>query len=143
MRIAFYKGTHKGLPGVYNRLVRWWTKGIYSHCELVFDDGLCGSSSFMDGGVRFKTIDFNLDKWDIVEISNKYETDATIWFATHQGDKYDIMGNIHLVVGAVGDDKNKWFCNEAVAAALGIIEPWRFDPNSFSALVNSTMKEPS
>ena len=63
MQVAFYKGTRSGLSGLFNRLVRWWTRGPYSHCEVVFTDEpskdggvLCGSSSKLDGGVRLKFV---------------------------------------------------------------------------------------
>jgi hypothetical protein len=137
MIIAFYKSTHTGLPGIYNRLVRWWTKGIYSHCELLFSDGICASSSYMDGGVRFKQIDLDITKWDFVRVPDHLEVNARLWFKMHQGDRYDLLGNLHFVIGAVSDDKNKWFCSEAVASALGIKEAWRFSPNELAAILNS------
>lgn len=60
MKIAFYKATRPGLQGIFNVLVRWWTRGPYSHTELVLEErhglSLCGSSSFIDGGVRLKWI---------------------------------------------------------------------------------------
>jgi hypothetical protein len=137
MYIAFYKATHSGLPGIYNRLVRWWTRGIYSHCEIVFGNGLCASASYMDGGVRFKQIDLAIAKWDFIRVPDWMKPAAHEWFARHVGEKYDLMGNLHFVVAAVPDDKDKWCCSEAVAAALGIEEPWRFDPNSLAALLHS------
>lgn len=137
MIIAFYKATHSGLPGIYNRLVRWWTKGEYSHCEILFSDGICASSSYMDGGVRFKKIDLDITKWDFVRVPDELEVYARIWFITRQKDKYDLLGNLHFIIGAVPDDKNKWFCSEAVAAALRIKDPWRFNPNELAAILKS------
>ncbi len=139
MIIAFYKSTPKGIKGLYNRLVRWWCRGTYSHCEILFSDGLCASSSFMDGGVRFKQINLNPHHWDFIRVPDWLERDARVWFATYEGCKYDVLGNLHFVVGLVADDKRKWFCSEAVAAALGVTEPWRFDPNSLAALLHSIM----
>ena len=31
----------------------------------------------------------------------------------------------------VEDDRSKYFCSEAVSAALGFADGWRFDPNTF------------
>lgn len=139
MRAAFYKGTHAGLPGVYNRLVRWWCRSTYSHVELVFDDGQAASSSYMDGGVRFKAIDFDRALWDFVAVPPALEPGARAWFEQHRGQAYDLLGNLHFVVGGIGDDKSKWFCSESVAAALGIEQPWRYDPATlYSALAFST-----
>lgn len=67
MKLALYKSTRPGLPGLYNRLVRWWTDSEYSHCELVFSDGMCGSSSWLDGGVRLKRIELDPDHWDVID----------------------------------------------------------------------------
>ena len=52
MKAAFYKGTRPGLQGIYSRAVRAIDRGPYSHCELVFSDGLSASASYIDGGVR-------------------------------------------------------------------------------------------
>jgi len=68
MKIAFYKGTRAGVAGIYNRGVRAIDAGKYSHCEIIFSDGVSASSSFMDGGVRFKEIEYNSANWDIIEI---------------------------------------------------------------------------
>lgn len=133
LRAAFYRGTHAGMPGVYNRGVRWWTRSQYSHVELVFATGWSASASYMDGGVRFKVIDFNDDKWDFVDIPNVTEAQAWAWFEQHRGAGYDILGNVHFVLSAVGDDKSKWFCSEAVGAALGMPNPERFDPGTLHA----------
>ncbi|WP_198116939.1 hypothetical protein [Massilia rhizosphaerae] len=137
LRAAFYKGTHAGVPGVYNRLVRWWTRSPYSHVELIFHDGEeAASSSFMDGGVRFKKIDFDLALWDFVDLPGALEASAHQWFANHVGQAYDLLGNLHFVVSAIGDDKRKWFCSEAVAAALGMPDPARFDPGTLHAALS-------
>lgn len=128
-RAAFYKSTHAGLPGLYNRAVRWITHSQYSHCELIFSDGMAASSSFMDGGVRFKSdIDFNTDKWDFIKLPDELELAARTWFNKHTGDKYDIKGNLHFIFGAIGDNADKEFCSEALAAALDVPDPWRFSP---------------
>lgn len=127
MKIAFYKGTHDGWRGLYNVLVRWWTKSPYSHCEVVFSNGLSASSSWFDKGVRFKLIDYNPERWDFLEIDED-EGPVYDWFVKHLGEKYDILGNIHFVLGFIPDDTNKWSCSEALAAAFGIKEPYRVYP---------------
>lgn len=136
LRVAFYKGTHPGLPGVYNRLVRWWTRSPYSHAELVFASGHAASSSAMDGGVRFKVIDFEPERWDFVDVPAGLARAAWQWFEAHEGQAYDLLGNLHFVISAVGDDKRKWFCSEAVAAALGMPDPERFDPGTLHAALS-------
>jgi hypothetical protein len=142
LRAAFYKGTHAGLPGVYNRLVRWWTRSPYSHVELLFIENgvpgrwLAASASYMDGGVRHKVIDFDPALWDFVELPDNLWSDAWEWFLEHDEQAYDLLGNLHFVFSAIGDDKRKWFCSEACAAALGMPDPERFDPGTLHAALS-------
>lgn len=140
MIVAFYKGTHEGISGLYNVIVRAWDRGTYSHCEVIFSDNISASASFIDGGVRFKNISYSTDNWDFVDIGNADEHSAREWFIKHQGQGYDLKGNLHFVIGFIGDSKKKWFCSEAVAASLGFKEPWRFTPNTLHAAL-STMKD--
>ena len=130
MRAAFYKGTRPKIQGLYNILVRAVTKGVYSHCELVFSDGQCASSSFIDGGVRFKRIDFDSDHWDFIDLPDELEPKAREWFEKHNHQHYDILGNVRFVFWPVSEEKNKWFCSEAMAKALGLDQAWRYDPNT-------------
>lgn len=134
-RIAFYKGTRPGIPGVYNRLVRARGRGPYSHVELCFSDGWCASASFADKGVRFKQMELNSDNWDIIELPIEWEAAAYQWFIDHEGKSYDLWGNIHLTVGFVSDSGDKYFCSEAIAAALLINQPWRLEPNALYYVV--------
>lgn len=135
MIVAFYKGTRPGLAGIYNRGVRIVTKGVYSHAELIFSDGISASASFADGGVRFKQIDYDPSKWDFVEIPDRLEPRIRAWFEDHEGDLYDILGNVHFLVPLVGDSKSRWCCSEALGAAIGIPDAWRFHPNSLYAIL--------
>jgi hypothetical protein len=129
MNAAFYKGTRPGLHGVYNRAVRLWTRGPYSHCELVFGDGIAASASLMDGGVRMKRIDFDAAKWDFVPLPWADAARARRWFIDRDGMPYDVLGNLRFVVPPLPDAPLRFFCSEAVLAALGFAEAWRFCPN--------------
>ena len=134
MKCAFYKATLPGVQGLYSRLVRFIDRGAYSHCELVFSDGMSASSSFLDRGVRFKQIDFDPAKWDIVEVTGD-EKSARQWFNAHAGQPYDLIGTARFIFGVIPPSQKKWFCSEAVAAALGMNEPWRYGPcGLFAAL---------
>lgn len=136
LRAAFYKAP--GLP--YNYLVRWWDRGPYSHCELQFSDGMAASSSFMDGGVRFKAIDWNPDNWDFIDLPDHLEVDARAWFEANKGAKYDWLGNVRFLLGFLPNGKDQFFCSEAVAAALGFTDPWRFTPNSLASALERMTK---
>ena len=136
MRAAFYKATRPGLQGLYSRAVRWIDRGAYSHCELVFSDGLSGSASYIDGGVRLKRIDYDTERWDFVALPDSLEPAARAWFELHHGEPYDLLGNLRFVFFMVREGRG-WFCSEAMAAALGMREPWRFGPNGLTALLRS------
>lgn len=125
MKVAFYKGRKR----VFNRLVSWWTRGPYSHCELVLDNGVSVSSSFMDGGVRYKHIDFAPDLWDFIEVGPEYPAIKDRIYAKC-GRKYDWRGLIGFVFRRAGEDRGKEFCSEFVMDLLWYSEPWRFDPNT-------------
>lgn len=142
MQIAFYKGTRPGLAGVFNRAVRWWTRGPYSHCELILwrlADGraVCGSSSNLDGGVRRKIIDLDPDHWDIVDARWANQSKALTWFYLHEGQQYDKAGLFGFVWRRGDGDKRKWWCSEALAAATGLADAWRFCPNTLAAVAKS------
>lgn len=134
MKIALYKSTHTGVSGLYNRLVRWWDRGPYSHCEIIFSDGKSASSSYLDKGVRFKDIVYDPAKWEFFDIPERYEPAARAWFETHEGQGYDLVGNIRFAFGFLKCPEDKWFCSEAIGAALGIVEPWRLSPNGIAAV---------
>lgn len=137
MRLAFYRGTRPGVAGVYNRGVRVVTKGKYSHCEAIFSDGMSASASFADGGVRFKLIIYDPAHWDFIEIPDVLEPRIRKWFEDHDGDLYDLLGNVHFLVPFVGDSKFRWCCSEALGAAIGLADAWRFHPNSLYAILST------
>jgi len=139
MIAAFYKGTRPGLQGIANRAIRFVDRGEYSHCELIFSDGISASSSLMDGGVRFKEIHFKPEHWDFVDLPED-ETAARRWFTIHAGQKYDIWGDARFIIGLARHSNDRWFCSEAMAEALGIPESWRFGPNGLASILRWRIK---
>jgi hypothetical protein len=139
-RLAFYKAKKH----LFNILVCWWTRGKYSHVEAIYEgpnsneEYLCASSSGVDGGVRFKWMKLPADTWDIVDISFDH-LDTKNWFTLHKGDKYDFLGLFGFVLRRGIQNKNKWFCSEAVAESLEMIDSWRFDPNTLYSVIMSNV----
>lgn len=136
MKIAFYKGTRPFPQSLFNQAVRWWTGGAYSHCEIVFSDGMSASSSFLDGGVRFKKIDYDDDHWDFIDFKQD-ESSARKWFYLHENQKYDVLNLLGFIWRRKDGSKKKFTCSEACATALGFEEPWRYDPNSLYSMIKS------
>ena len=143
MNVAFYKSTRPGVQGIYSRAVRWIDRGPYSHCELVFSDGLSASASYIDGGVRFKRIDYDPAHWDFVELPAAAEPFAREWFRANAGAPYDLMGNVRFVLPWLADSERGWFCSEALGAALGWKEPWRYGPNGAAAMARTMYSQPA
>ena len=136
MQIAFYRGRKR----LFNRVTSWWLRGPYSHCELVLGTdhlglSICASSSVMDGGVRVKHMPLDPANWDLVTVAGEPDQ-AWAWLRMHEGDGYDFLGLFGFVARALGHDKERWVCSEAVAAMLGIPDSWRFDPCSLWAAVS-------
>ena len=44
-------------------------------------------------------------------------------------------GVLSMFFGWVRDDDGRWFCSEALMAALGFDEAWRFGPNGAAAAI--------
>jgi hypothetical protein len=136
MKIAFYKGTRKGVSGIYSVGVRFVTNSPYSHCEMIFSDGISASASFIDKGVRFKNIDYsNSHDWDFIDIPDRYEKYAFDWFKANNGKPYDLLGNLHFLIGFIRGNDGDWFCSEALASALGIEGAEKYDPGMLHSLL--------
>ena len=136
--LALFKGTRPGMDGVYNRIGRFLDRGPYSHCEMVFSERISASSSYIDGGVRFKAIGYSsVGNWDFLPIpdaSGGIEQQARQWFLARSGLRYDVWGNIRFATNFARDSPDKWFCSEACMAALGFVEAFRYGPSGGAVL---------
>lgn len=114
MKIAFYKGLAYGR--LIDRLVCICTLSKFSHCEIVFSDGLCVSSSFRDGGVRFKPIDLN-HKWEVFEVECSVVEEESIrsFFNLHEDSRYNLIGALASWIGFTVRSNDQFFCSEIVA----------------------------
>lgn len=138
MKFAFYKKHN----AVYDALIRWWENGTYSHVEAIiteFDDGVTFTIASSKPGVGVRTITQTLpaSDWDILEAPGD-PVAVGQWFKDHAGEKYDYLGIFGMVLRPIMADVSKrYFCSEAVAEALGIEDPWRFDPNGLHAILKA------
>jgi len=132
--IAFYKG-HGGnfWQRCQDRAIRFFTRGKYSHCEIVISLDMlnseyeCYSASPRDGGVRNKHMPLPPSKWDFAATEAYYD-EVTNFYDLHQGKKYDWLGVLGFVL-RTRQRPNRYFCSEYIAEFLGFPEPWRFSPN--------------
>lgn len=134
MKIALYRGTRSGWSGLFSLLVRLWTRSSFSHCELILPGELSASASWLDGGVRLKHINYaaHPERWVILDVEGD-EAYAMWWFRERLGKSYDILGLLGFIWPSRGG-KDKWFCSEAIMAALGYSEAHRFHPGHLHAL---------
>jgi hypothetical protein len=133
MKVALYKGKRGGFAGAFDASVRWWTRGAYSHVELIFSNGMSASASARDGGVRFKDIEYHPDRWDIIEIEADEEY-ARAFFEKRVGLGYDYFGLFGFVWRPHSGSALLWFCSEIVMGALKFDDPWQFNPNMVGAI---------
>jgi hypothetical protein len=138
MRLASYTGTRPGWAGLFNRAVRAWLVIPYSHSELVFSDGMAFSCSWLDGGARFKRIEFSPEHWDVIDIPATYDEAITRQWAqamVDRGTAYSLLILAAFVVPPllrlVGQRRE--VCSTAIALALGIKDQRRFDPAELAA----------
>jgi hypothetical protein len=142
LKIAFYKAWVKG--DLKDKLISIWTLGPYSHCELIFSDGISFSSSWRDDGigVRYKEIYYLPNRWDFIEIpTTDQELKMRSWCdaRTEEKAKYDWRGIIQFVIPFIKQNDEDWFCSEICIAALnhgGVLDWSTFNsPNSFYKLL--------
>jgi hypothetical protein len=117
MQIAFYKA-----PGKFiDRAIRWWTKGKYSHCELVFSNGDWFSADAWQNKVRFERVRPNPEHWDIVDLAVTLKEELLIraWCDSQEGKGYDYIGVVLTQVLSLDiEDPKRYFCSELCVAAL-------------------------
>lgn len=117
MQIAFYKGEGR----LFDKLIRWWTGGKYSHCELVFSDNTWFSADAWENKVRYTSFDYNVTNWDFVTLTlnSKEELGVRAWCDSKVGKKYDWLGVVLCQVLKVGiENPDRYWCSEVCARAL-------------------------
>jgi len=124
-----YLALYKGRGTLFNRLIRFWTRSAYSHCELVLPDGRWLSASAMDGGVRAKRIELDLEHWDLIPVPWADARQILHLFEKHQGNGYDWLGLFgSQLLPLTIDNRRRMFCSEFCAAALGFPLAQRYSP---------------
>lgn len=136
--LAFYKGkADNRLYHFYDTITRLFTRGLYSHCEIVISkqDGLyeCYSSSIRDGGVRVKTMKLDSSHWDLILLNISKEQVLDFYKQTANC-SYDLLGALGIVLG-LRQHPHKYFCSEwCYDAIINKQNGWRFSPNDLYAL---------
>jgi len=129
--VAFYKA-NQPKANWKDKLIAKYTKGPYSHCEIIID-GYMYSSSPRDGGVRKKKhiVDTNVWEYVFVDIESK---NTLQFFGLTKGCKYDWLGILGFVI-PLKDRTNEWFCSEWCSTTLRISDYkklWKLEPSKIS-----------
>jgi len=148
--LAFYKV--KPEDGIADKAIKLWTRGPYSHVEIVVKDknsptGFTQRSFRLETGYREIPHTFDKDTWDYRMIKiNDY--DRYIKFSESlKGAKYDMLGIIFSQIVPLGiEDRKRWFCSEYCTHAILVagtsdkrlwyVKPERVHPNKLAKLVN-------
>lgn len=120
-----------------SRLIAWWQRSDASHCEVVLTQSggvtTCASASWLDGGVRAKTIDLTADKLRLYDVPGDI-AHAQRWLVRHQGQGYDFLCLLGFAFRRITGSRGRWICSEACAAMLGLRQPWRYDVAALETL---------
>lgn len=115
MEVYFYIGEGK----LFDKLIRWWTNSRYSHCELIIGDMAYSADAWTNCVRAIPASGFNPNSWEKIPVTG--DTAKVISFVSSQlGKKYDWLGILGFIVPWKSGDKDKWYCSEICAAALGI-----------------------
>jgi hypothetical protein len=92
------------------------------------------------GGVRFKRIVLDPDRWDVRRVACSPAM-AAQWFKDHEGELYDWQLILGFLAWLIPHKATRWTCSEACAAALAVPEDeaWRFDPANLEAAAGAWM----
>ncbi|MEN9925542.1 MAG: hypothetical protein RL268_1668 [Pseudomonadota bacterium] len=135
--IASYTAIRPGAQGLFNRAVKLGLRIPYSHNELVFSDGMSGSCSFIDQGIRLKRIEFQDDKWHFRKVDPRFSEDAAREFferqallPTSERIKYSIPLLFTFVFPylPINASDDREVCCTCIGRALGIEDHRRYDP---------------
>ena len=114
--MAFYRADNPDAKW-YDKLIAWWTKSNYSHCELVIDN-MWYSCSPRDGRVRKKSIIPKKEHWDFIEIDINKNLFLE-FFEKNKGKKYDWLNIFcNQILPCNLQNPNKWICSEFVGTAI-------------------------
>lgn len=125
MQICFYIAKY---GTSLDKLISAVSFSKYSHCELLFSDGLCASASIRDNSVRFKRINLNSGHWDIFDFKNITKTESEIRYVVEllKDEKYDYLGAVASALYLDFGNENKKYCSEICgypAVAPGNLTP--------------------
>lgn len=108
--------------GILSWLIRYFSKGNYSHCACYIGHGLCVESSFWGVQVNQTTKHEEYDVYYRPDATPEQLQDAVGWMLNRVGAGYDFMGFFGIFRSIVlrkksnpWDDKSRYWCSELLA----------------------------
>ncbi len=104
--------------GLISALIRWQTRGRYSHAALLQPDGRI-IEAWQGAGVRRKYLNdwSGADIYDVPGLTDKGWGIALQFAAAQLGKRYDYRGVCRFVTRNQAPSNDRWFCSELVYAA--------------------------
>ncbi len=119
MRVLFWKGK----SGIFGQAIRLWTKSPYTHCELLFSDGMRFGIEYDRAAMFYEPPagdrPWNPHLWDCLEFYGGVEDKTRSFCADVSLAQYDWLGIACSMILPIGrEHSSKWFCSELTTAAL-------------------------
>lgn len=116
-------------------VIKLFTLSHWSHVAILDDEGYIYDSTLISGVRRihfnewrehYRELDFTI--FPVKDRKLVYE-----FLNSQVGKRYDTLGIFSFILRKNYENKNKWFCSELVAHALGVkYKPWRLSPQFLS-----------
>ena len=143
MSRAIWVQVHRS-EGIVSRLIKWQTRGPYSHASVLLDDGTIWESVASDGVRRCHATTYakqyaanQIDSAKVILTDEEYERFIQCWME-QEGKPYDRSGVLGFVTRRrqTTHSNARWFCAEILYYALSTVcgplfnktEPWEVHP---------------
>ena len=141
--VGFYRGRHSG--HVFSWLLAWLDRTDYSHAAIVWQ--INGPAALVSEstlpGVQTHWRAWRPELWDLVQVPADAAA-VRAWWEANDGRPYDALGLFGFIARRIKGLRGAYWCSEAVAASLGLRDPWRMSVASLRVVVDAINdKEPT
>ena len=135
MRIAFYNAWQPNATKL-DKIISIFSLGMFSHVEMVFDNGEWFSISPREGEARFKYIHAKKQSWEFITLDLSAEDQQILYEKAkkYQGYKYDYIGAVFSIMPFCIQKESRLFCSEVVVTLLKELPEFSFlkEPCTYS-----------
>jgi hypothetical protein len=145
MKVALFHGTHHGdgfrleAGAAITHAAQFGKFANIVHVAAIHEEYPDGdvllATSLLAHGVCAQRTRIDAKDWYVYDVPQWDTVQSIDWFAKHSGEPYDLIGAIESVFPLHHTGGRGWYCNEAVAASVGVAN-FAVDPAEFSELVD-------